>query len=143
MMVSRRHVLQGLAAGAALPWLWPRTARSDTTPPRRLLVFVVPNGMPDAWWTPTGVGAGWMSTGILDPLEAVRDEVAVVSGLGNVPDYPTDHSESMQLLLYGGRAAQVGVRPADRGAVPGQHAAAIPAAVERAEHAVRRGWREL
>lgn len=108
MTVSRRHVLQGLLAGAALPWVWPGAARSDATPPRRLLVFVVPNGMPDAWWTPLGEGLGWSSTGILDAVEAVRDEVAVVSGLANVPHYEADHRESLQMLLYGGRAEIVG-----------------------------------
>jgi hypothetical protein len=107
MTWTRRHLLSALGGAALLPWL-ARRAKADADDARRLVVFVVPNGMPDALWTPSGEGAGWRSTGILDPIEPVRGEVAVLTGLANVPGFAREHAFSMPTVLYGGRPEAVG-----------------------------------
>jgi hypothetical protein len=107
MTWSRRQMLSALGASALLP-LITRRARADVDDIRRLVVFVVPNGMPDALWTPDGEGATWQSTGILDALAPVRSDVAVLTGLANVPSYAREHALSLPTVLYGGRPDLVG-----------------------------------
>ena len=51
---------------------------------RRFGVVYVPNGMAMANWTPKTTGAGFELTPILQPLEPVRDQMLVLSGLQGV-----------------------------------------------------------
>ncbi|MFM2163288.1 MAG: hypothetical protein RLZZ383_2800 [Pseudomonadota bacterium] len=107
MTWTRRALLAAAGGAALLPGI-ARPERRSAAAVRRLVVFVVPNGMPDALWTPGGAGAGWLSTGILDALADVRDEVAVITGLANVPSYLREHANSLPTVLYGGRPEVVG-----------------------------------
>src|SRR5690348_3546796 len=92
--LTRRTLLRGAGAALALPLLeqmLPSIARADggeAAPVRRLVVVFVPNGMIMPQWTPAETGAGYTLTPILAPLADVKDEVLVISGLGNRPAYP-------------------------------------------------------
>jgi hypothetical protein len=87
--LSRRTVLQGAGAALALPWLEamaPRRARaSANTPsmdrPVRLAALFFPNGVRQDRWTPEATGDAWALTPQLTPLESIRSNVSVVSGL--------------------------------------------------------------
>jgi len=87
MSMPRRTVLRGIGATLALPLLdamvpalFP-TARTAANPARRLGVVYVPNGIAMEYWTPESEGAGFELTPILQPMEAFRDQMLVVSGL--------------------------------------------------------------
>jgi len=90
---SRRAFLGGAGALVALPFLeslGPRR-RARGAPgdiPKRLVCWYVPNGMHMPAWTPTTTGAGYAMPSILTPLEALRSQVLVVSGLSNAPGRP-------------------------------------------------------
>ena len=85
--LSRRTVLQGLGAAVALPLLEAMTpARSlardaGQAAPNRLAYLYVPNGvqMPD--WTPRDTGLNFELPELLKPLNPVRDDLLVLSGL--------------------------------------------------------------
>lgn len=93
-MLSRRTVLRGLGASIALPVLeqmlpgMPRARAEGTPEVRRLVVLFVPCGMIMKRFTPEKDGEDYELTPILRPLESVRDEVLVVTGLANRPAYP-------------------------------------------------------
>lgn len=85
--LSRRTVLRGLGVSLALPWLEamaPRAAASGGSR-RRFVVWSMPSGVPAGQWTPDTTGAGFALTPCLAPLAGVRDAVAVISGLRNLP----------------------------------------------------------
>jgi Protein of unknown function (DUF1552) len=99
MKFSRRLFLGGSGVAIALPFLeslLPRTARAQPpVPPKRLVYYFVPNGMHMPAWRPTTQGADYAITPILKPLEALRRDFSVVSGLVNAParpDGPGDHA---------------------------------------------------
>lgn len=84
--LDRRRFLAGLGTLLALPLLpslWARSARADSTQPRRLVVWYVPNGfyMPD--WTPQPLGSTYSLSPLLEPLAPVRQHVSLLTGLGN------------------------------------------------------------
>lgn len=86
--IGRRTFLRGLGATVALPFLaslQPRGARADGSPPKRLLYYYVPNGFRMDAWTPTGEGAGWTPSPILEPIARHRDDLLVLTGLDNAP----------------------------------------------------------
>lgn len=89
--LSRRTVLRGLGATLALPALdamipaLPARGRDGATPPHRLGVLYVPNGMAMHAWTPTGTGRAYELSSTLSPLASFRDDVVVVSGLNSLP----------------------------------------------------------
>jgi hypothetical protein len=93
--LPRRTILRGLGATLALPFLdsmVPAFAAADSaaTPVKRLGVVYVPNGMSMKQWTPDAEGAGFAFTPLLQPLEAHRDQLLVLSGLSSTP--PPDQS---------------------------------------------------
>lgn len=109
MSLTRRTLLRAGAASLLLPLL-PSLAPRAAAPavPRRLVVFVLPNGMPDAVWTPTGTGAGWTTSGVLTALAPVRADTAVISGLASLPGTGEfDHAESLTDLLRASRQGAV------------------------------------
>ena len=85
--LARRTFLRGAGATLALPFLdamRPAFARAaSVAPPVRLAFAYVPNGiiMPD--WTPAQEGRAYAFTRILKPLEPLRDDVLVLSGLAH------------------------------------------------------------
>jgi hypothetical protein len=87
--ISRRHVLRGVGAGIALPFLdsmlpaGRARAQVGATPPRRFGVVFVPHGERPGFWTPEKVGREFELSTILEPLAPYRDELTVVSQLAN------------------------------------------------------------
>src|SRR3954451_11189263 len=86
--LDRRTVLKGLGTAIALPLLdamLPRLAvaglGAPKGPPLRLGGGYVPNGANMADWTPAAVGSEVKLPWILEPLEAVRDDLLVLTGL--------------------------------------------------------------
>ena len=85
--LSRRTVLRGLSASLALPFLDAMVpalsvrAIAAGKPAHRFQTFYVPNGMAMPFWTPKGVGKDFVLSPILEPLQAYRDQMIVVSGL--------------------------------------------------------------
>ena len=115
MFITRKHLdrrtfLQGLGVGLALPLLDAmvpaRTLLAQTAAAGRArLGFVyVPHGAVMDKWTPAATGAGFEFTPILKPLEAFRDRLNVVSGLGHqAADTTAVHSLSPTTWLSGVR----------------------------------------
>lgn len=86
-LISRRTVLRGLGTAMALPLLEGmlpsvvRAASGTNKPPVRLAFLFAPNGkhMPD--WTPTYEGRLEKLPPILKPLESLKSEIFLPSGL--------------------------------------------------------------
>jgi hypothetical protein len=107
--VSRRTVLRGLGAAIALPLLesWPRlglAAQAKLAAPARMAFVFVPNGvhMPD--WKPTGEGTQFALPPTLQPLEPVKKDLLVLTGLTHDKarpngDGPGDHARSAGAFL--------------------------------------------
>ena len=88
--MNRRAFLGGAAATVALPFLpsmWPK-AHAANPAKNRLLVFYTPNGFPMERWTVEGTGRDWTPSQILSPLETVKDDLSLLTGLYNMPAYP-------------------------------------------------------
>lgn len=84
---SRRAFLLGAGGVAvALPLLESLgTARADGHEvPHRFLTFFHPQGTIHDRWTPSGTGTGFELSPLLQPLQAVKDHINVVSGVDNV-----------------------------------------------------------
>jgi hypothetical protein len=118
--ISRRTVLRGVGSAIALPLLdamlppavGSRFARAvaateaGSKAPNRMAFLYVPNGqhMPD--WTPEKVGPDFDLRPILQPLEKVRSEITVLSGLAQDgarahQDGPGDHARALASFLTG------------------------------------------
>lgn len=87
---GRRAFVRSAGVALALPLLEslrPRgtAAAASGDVPRRLLVIYTPNGMNMAAWTPAAGGTDFALSPILTPLEPVRQEVLVLSGIDNKP----------------------------------------------------------
>lgn len=102
-ILSRRTFLGGgTAIAIALPMLEAmmptRKARAHgPMDPQRLMTFYVPCGINMQDWTPSGTGAGYAVTPILQPLAeaGLIEDVTILSGLNNEPgqsDGPGDHA---------------------------------------------------
>ncbi len=86
--VSRRTMLRGAGAALALPFLeslLPRVARAAAVaqPPIRMGIFTVTGGTVLESWRPKEAGPLGTLPSILRPLEPVKDNLLVVSGLSN------------------------------------------------------------
>src|SRR3982751_2421003 len=88
LSLSRRHFLKGLGACLALPTLGrfalPSAAAKGITAaaPVRMAFVYVPNGtIPSAWWPSGDGGKDFELPRTLRPLEKVRDQIQVISGL--------------------------------------------------------------
>ncbi len=111
--ISRRTLLRGLGTSLALPLLDVMVERAagaeidrGIKPPLRMAFLYVPNGvnMPD--WTPKAEGKGFDLPSILEPLELVKDDLLVISGLTLNParalgDGGGDHARAMASFLTG------------------------------------------
>jgi hypothetical protein len=100
--LPRRTFLRGMGATLALPLLdamvpaLSAIARTPAQPLRRLGFVYIPNGANMATWTPAGGGSLELSRA-LSPLAPFREQITVVSNLGNKPaeawgDGGGDHS---------------------------------------------------
>jgi hypothetical protein len=89
--IARRTVLRGLGGTIALPLLdamvpaLTAQSRTPAAPVRRLSLIYVGNGAAIEYWTPTGEGADFTMSPILEPLTPYRDRVVVLSGFDNKP----------------------------------------------------------
>src|SRR3954467_5747365 len=91
--LSRRTLLKGLGCAVALPWLESMgrmTAWGAATPapanvlagaPRRMAFVYVPNGKNTVDWTPAPTGQLNEVPSILKPLEALKGDVSILTGL--------------------------------------------------------------
>lgn len=89
--ISRRTLLRGAGVGLALPWLeiMSPSARSATAAggmaeaerPRRAIFCMWGLGVNGRDYTPPDTGKAWKVTPILKPLDRLRDEFTLVSGL--------------------------------------------------------------
>lgn len=87
-VLSRRTVLRGLGATVALPFLdamRPRSLRAAAAPaaPTRMAFLFMPNGVREDRWTPEGGEKDFRFSPILSPLESLRNDVNIFTGLGN------------------------------------------------------------
>jgi hypothetical protein len=89
--ISRRMALRGVGAVVALPFLDAMvpaaTALANTAaaPKPRLGFFYFPHGAIMEKWTPAKAGADFEVSPILEPLKPFRDQLTVVSNIGNKP----------------------------------------------------------
>ena len=108
MALPRRTFLRGVGVTLALPLLDSMVpaqtpiARTAAKPMSRLGFVYVPHGMIMDKFTPASTGRGWEFTPILKPLEAYRDQISIVSGLGHkAADSTAVHSLSPTTWLSG------------------------------------------
>ena len=113
--ISRRTVLRGIGTAMSLPLLEAMApmrafANGDSAkPPMRLAVVFVPNGVNVPKWSPKETGATFALPPTLEPLENVKSEVNVFSGLAHDKarangDGAGDHARSAATFLTGCQA---------------------------------------
>ena len=93
--LDRRRFLRGAGIALALPWLesFQATTAVSEKQKRRFAAFYLPDGVPmpriedpahEQWsWFPHGSGTEFQLTSCLDPLEPLRNELTVFSGLSH------------------------------------------------------------
>jgi hypothetical protein len=87
--IARRTFLRGAGVTLALPLLESMVpaqtplAKSAAAPVRRLAFCYIPHGMIMAKFTPPKEGAGLDVTPILQPVQAFKDQMTIVSNLSN------------------------------------------------------------
>lgn len=111
--ISRRTALKGLGTALALPWLdamRPAMAfAAEQVAPLRLGFLYVPNGVHLQDWKPTAEGADYQLPWILEPLQNVRNDFSVMSGLTHRKaeangDGGGDHARALTTFLTGTQA---------------------------------------
>jgi hypothetical protein len=81
---TRRHILKGTGVALALPWLEtfaPRRAQA-AAPAKRYISVYFPNGTAD-FWKPSGGGATWTLSPILEPFLPMKSKLTVIQNIGN------------------------------------------------------------
>lgn len=112
---QRRRFLKGVGISISLPALeafrWKSASASNDHPssPIRAAFIYVPNGAQQARWFPTGAGKAFQLSSTMKPLESMRDEIQVVTGLDHQhaesgPDGAGDHARANATFLTGMRA---------------------------------------
>ena len=103
---SRRAFLGRRRHLVGLPFLesaLPREVRAAAaTAPVRLVYIYLPNGLDMATFRPTAAGAGYPTPPMLVPLEALKADFSVVTGLENItarPDDPGDHASGTSSFI--------------------------------------------
>jgi hypothetical protein len=103
---TRRTFLRGAGVALALPWLESLATRRAQGAPtlgrRRFVSMNFPNGVSN-FWKPQGTGAGsaWQLSPILEPLAPLKQQVTVLSDVGNYSPW-NGHVEPSHANLYGG-----------------------------------------
>ena len=110
-----RVALRGLGVSIALPVLDSlpgiRTARALAAEPMipvRMAFLYVPNGVNLEHWRPTGVDRDFSLGRSLAPLQSLKNEVQLITGLAHRngtggPDGPGDHARATSTILTGVR----------------------------------------
>ena len=78
--IPRRTFLRGLGVTLALPYFEAHAAKG-VSPPQRYAFIYTPNGYNQSAFLPETTGTGWELTPTLQPLERVRDDITLVTGL--------------------------------------------------------------
>ncbi|MDA1049033.1 MAG: DUF1552 domain-containing protein [Planctomycetota bacterium] len=105
--LDRRRFLRGSGVALALPWFESiaslASAAEQSATPKRLACFYMPDGVPmplaedpahqDWAWFPHGNGKNFTFTKCLEPLEPLRNELTVFSGLSH-PSVRSIHGHS-------------------------------------------------
>ena len=111
--ISRRTVLKGLGTAVALPILdcmAPAVSlgadAAKKSAPLRMAFIYIPNGMHMEEWTPKEIGDKFTLPSTLEPLNSVKQELLVLSGLTADKarangDGPGDHARAMSAFLTG------------------------------------------
>ncbi|MDX2041942.1 MAG: DUF1552 domain-containing protein [Acidobacteriota bacterium] len=107
--LPRRTFLKGIGTAIALPMLDAMTPALAAAPkaPVRLAFLYVPNGVVNIdWWRPKGEGRNFEFSRLMKPLEPMREDILVLSGLddhnGNaLGDGPGDHGRAGASYLSG------------------------------------------
>ena len=93
--LDRRKFLRGAGIGLALPWFETFAAAlpQEATPKKRLACCYIPDGVPmprkddpafkDWSWFPQGTEKDYRFSKCLDPLEELREDISVISGLSH------------------------------------------------------------
>ncbi|MDW3648637.1 MAG: DUF1552 domain-containing protein [Bacteroidia bacterium] len=85
--LSRRHMLKGMGASIALPFLEamiPQRLFSLSKSPKRLAVLFAPNGVCPGKWAPEKEGKDFELSPILQPLKGFEDNLLVLQQLMNM-----------------------------------------------------------
>ena len=116
---SRRRFLRGLGTLIALPameslgtaaWAAPVKSGLAAKHPLRMAFIYSPNGKNMDHWTPSGgVGSGFALSRALKPLEKVKDDILLISGLAHEKaaangDGAGDHARANATFLTGAQA---------------------------------------
>ncbi|HEX8911762.1 MAG TPA: DUF1552 domain-containing protein [Humisphaera sp.] len=118
--LSRRTILRGLGTAMALPLfdamlpgnglaMAASTGAANATKaayPVRLGFMFIPNGVNYPAWTPSGEGANFQLSKLLEPLAKVKNDINVMTGLAldnarAKGDGPGDHARSAAAFLTG------------------------------------------
>jgi len=112
-LLKRRTFLQGLGTTMALPLLdimQPHerlaSAAVAAKPPVRTAFIFFPNGVIVPSWTPESTGAGYQLPRTLKPLENLKSDINVISGLAQINaralgDGAGDHARCASVYLTG------------------------------------------
>ena len=98
--MNRRTVLRGLGAAVALPWLevmgHATTGGNPTSTEtaNRLAFMYIPNGVIGSKWFPDSAGSNFEFGESLKPLESLRSDVTVISGLNRTYLTGEPHSQA-------------------------------------------------
>jgi hypothetical protein len=82
---TRRQILKGTGVALALPWLEtfsPRKAHAAGAGAKRYIGAYFPNGTAD-FWKPTGGGATWNLSPILQPFMPMKAKMMAIQNMGN------------------------------------------------------------
>ncbi len=110
--LQRRTFLRGLGASVALPFLdamspaFGAPGRLSAETPCRMVFVYAPTGMDMRYWTPESTGSNFEFGRILKPVEDFRQDLLVLSGLGQnngraLGDGPGDHARAAGSYLTG------------------------------------------
>jgi hypothetical protein len=111
-ILDRRTFLRGLGTAVGLPFLDAMTPalgapnRTGTKSACRLAFLYVPNGIIMKDWTPSATGSAFEFPRTLKPVEALREDLLVLSGLAHhhgqaLGDGPGDHARAGATWLTG------------------------------------------
>src|SRR5262245_50564693 len=106
--LSRRTFLRGAGATIALPFLdamIPALSAAPKAPPRLGFIYIA-NGVIQNQWKPFAVGFGFELSTTLKPLDPVKDQLNVISGLAHLQadtfgDGTGDHPRASAAWLTG------------------------------------------
>jgi hypothetical protein len=102
MKLSRRTVLKGMLGGAAVSIGLPHLeAHAAGAFPNRFGIWFWGNGMLPERWVPTGEGTEWTLSEQLAPLEAVKSEISVISGMALKTGNAIPHGSGPAGILSG------------------------------------------